>query len=222
MPLSPRQGLAQAARHRRRQRRKRRSSKPWNRCIATARQIKCWLEYAYPQRRLPDDDAGRDDAALMLAYLAHGPHSTTKMEAFVDGWCPWMEPGERQALLQETARSRPPRFTADALAQRLGVTYSVRQFLGLTLIGSIDVDKQERERLRRARDRERGRQRKELMRRAKGAKPRQQYLAGSLSQAKPWDVEGVSRRTWYRRRAMAEAQHQGVAQVRPSASLAKS
>src|SRR4029453_8580358 len=67
-----------------------------------------------------------------------------------------------------------------------------------------DVDKAARERLRREADRDR----KERARRAKGAKPRAQ----ALSRTRPWDAEGISRRTWERRRAAAAA---GVTQVRP-------
>jgi uncharacterized protein (DUF2384 family) len=32
-----------------------------------------------------------------------------------------------------------------------------------------------------------------------GAVERVEYEAGSLSKAKPWEAEGISRRTWYRR-----------------------
>jgi hypothetical protein len=69
----------------------------------------------------------------------------------------------------------------------------------------IDVDKAGCERLRR----EANRDRKERARRAKGAKPRAQ----ALSRTRPWDAEGISRRTWERRRAAAAA---GMTQVRPS------
>ncbi len=50
---------------------------------------------------------------------------------------------------------------------------------------------------RRAKDRDRQRRK----RRKAGVKPRKVYLAGALSQSKPWEAEGISRRTWERRRA---------------------
>jgi hypothetical protein len=58
-----------------------------------------------------------------------------------------------------------------------------------------------RKRLKLERDRERKRQK----RRAAGAMLRANYEAQSLSKLKPWEAEGVSRRTWYRqRREMAQ------------------
>ncbi len=49
--------------------------------------------------------------------------------------------------------------------------------------------------------RERHRLAEEGRRRDAGALPRQEYEARSLTRAKPWEAEGVSRRTWERRRA---------------------
>jgi len=64
----------------------------------------------------------------------------------------------------------------------------------------MDVDVAGRER-RQERAREADRDRKECARRAKGAKPRAQ----ALSRTRPWDAEGISRRTWERRRTGAAA-----------------
>jgi hypothetical protein len=175
----------------------------------TAKEIRSHFQFCYG-RQLPDDDAGRDDAELMLAYLAQGPHSTVKMESFLQEWCPWMQPREREQFVQEAATSPPPYFTADELAERLGVTYAERQERGYRVIGAIDADKAERARLYFERRGTKARQRSEKHRRAKGAKPRAQYLAEALSSIKPWEAEGISRRTWYRRRSGK----MGVAQVR--------
>ncbi|MFC7396530.1 hypothetical protein ACFQU1_04915 [Chelatococcus sp. GCM10030263] len=46
-----------------------------------------------------------------------------------------------------------------------------------------------------------GREKKARQRRAKGAMPREQFIAQSLAAAKPWDAEGMSRSAWYRKRA---------------------
>jgi hypothetical protein len=54
---------------------------------------------------------------------------------------------------------------------------------------------------------ERERQNKE--RRAAGAMLRAEYEANSLSRTRPWDAEGISRATWYRRRA-ARLENQGA------------
>ena len=42
--------------------------------------------------------------------------------------------------------------------------------------------------------------RDERRRRKVGSKPRVAYLANSLSRSKPWEADGISRRTWERRR----------------------
>lgn len=67
--------------------------------------------------------------------------------------------------------------------------------LGVTTIGAIDENKAARTKRRRMLDR----QRKENARRAKGVKPRKVYEGQAVSATKPWEAEGVSRRTWYRR-----------------------
>jgi hypothetical protein len=46
-------------------------------------------------------------------------------------------------------------------------------------------------------------QRKVRARRRKGVKPRAQYEAASLSRQRPWEAQGISRRTWERRRKAA-------------------
>jgi len=82
---------------------------------------------------------------------------------------------------------------ADGLARFLGITYAQRQRLGITTIGSTDVSQRARALLRKHRDR----RRKERKRRERGIRP----LAQALSRTKPWAAEGLSRRTWYRKRA---------------------
>jgi transposase len=42
------------------------------------------------------------------------------------------------------------------------------------------------------------------------ALPREEYEAASLARRRPWEAEGISRATWYRRRAVgAQGRHQG-------------
>ncbi|MGJ0532410.1 MAG: hypothetical protein ACR65W_03905 [Methylocystis sp.] len=51
------------------------------------------------------------------------------------------------------------------------------------------------------------------------SKPRQtreEYLARSLSRCRPWEEEGVSRRSWYRRRGTSAADPQHAAGTSPS------
>jgi hypothetical protein len=99
---------------------------------------------------------------------------------------------EAEAIaIADEAAEIPHVWKADRLAKYLGVTYAQRLALGITTIGSIDVGKRARKELRKRQNRlahERGR-------RAMGMRPQSE----SLSRTKPWEKEGMSRRTWYRR-----------------------
>jgi hypothetical protein len=94
---------------------------------------------------------------------------------------------------------------ADEAAAQWRISYAQRQRLGLRTIGSYNVNKAGRKRLATKRRRERDRQRKAVERRASGKDERAVYLAGCLSRTKPWEAEGISRRTWERRRKAVEA-----------------
>jgi hypothetical protein len=109
-------------------------------------------------------------------------------------------PSEIDEIL-ELAKTTRQRRSADSLARFLGVTYARRQRLKLTTIGAIDVDRKQRNRRRR----ERNRMAKEARRRARGATPRVEYEANSLTRTEPWKAQGISRRTWERRRRVASA-----------------
>ena len=89
------------------------------------------------------------------------------------------------------AKESPRPRTADSVARQLGLTYRVREELGITTIGSIDIGKRARKVLRQRK----ARLREEARRRRRGAKPQSE----SLSQTQPWKALGISRRTWYRR-----------------------
>ena len=106
---------------------------------------------------------------------------------------------EAQDVIEE-AGATPRARKADDLACYLRLDYATRQVLGITMIGAHDADKRERRRRRR----ERNRLAKELKRRERGAIVRAEWLeANSISRAKPWEAEGISRITWYRRRKAA-------------------
>jgi hypothetical protein len=108
-----------------------------------------------------------------------------------------------RSRLDQVARGvvdRPELEKADALGARLRLTDDERTYLRITTIGACDVNKAERQHRRRLRKRERDRTKAATKRRKRGAKPRAVYLAQSLSASAPWKSEGVSRRTWERRR----------------------
>jgi hypothetical protein len=122
----------------------------------------------------------------------------------------------------ETADALPRCCTADKLGKFLGVTYAQRQRLAITTIGSIDVNKRSRALLRKRKNRLHN----ERKRRAQGIRPRAAYKENSLMHIKPWEAEGISRRTWYRRKRgtgpsppIAPLQNGGTNGTDPSAAF---
>lgn len=117
-------------------------------------------------------------------------------------WAPWME-APAIAAKETLAKCHPRRLNMRArkAAEILNVGYDEQQALGLRTISCNDKSTAELKALRKARKSERDRERRAAERRAKGARPRSE----SLSQAKPWEAEGISRRTWERRRRANDA-----------------
>lgn len=144
---------------------------------------------------LPDDDAGREDAALMCHHIARcGKDPSQRIASWLSQRAPWMPPAAR-ADLTNTVLANPLRWKADTLAVRLSLTADERTRLGIRTIGAIDQTAAERETIRQTT----ARQQKEASRRAAGAIPRGEYLGKSVQSQQPWVALGISRRTWYRR-----------------------
>jgi hypothetical protein len=142
---------------------------------------------------LPDDDAGRDDIHVAINHMAGLAQPPRHIANWIELWAPWLTAAEQREMVG-AALANPQYWKADNLAWRLRLTAKERRMLGVTTIGAVDENKAARTKRRKRLDRER----KANARRAKGAKPRND--AQSISQAMPWLEEGISRRTWYRRR----------------------
>lgn len=161
--------------------------------------------------QLPNDDGGADDLWIAAQLIRqHGGDTCRKTVDWAKLWAPWCSEQDANALALHVGL-HPYKFTADTLAEKLNLTYAERQALGITAIGAIDVDREERERLRRQRSREKEKQK----RRANGAVARDLYEEGSCESWRPWKDQGISRSTWYRRRAAARVQNEPE-RVRPS------
>jgi hypothetical protein len=121
-----------------------------------------------------------------------------------------MPDDEREELIVNAVRRGW--WNAKRLGNALGLTQKEKEKLGVVDI--VAIDPPSRARLRAAKL-EKKRYSEERRRRAKGAKPRAEYEAESLSRAQPWllEVPPISKRTWYRRLAG------GVAQVRAFSKL---
>jgi hypothetical protein len=144
---------------------------------------------------LPDDDAGRHDAALMLRHIAANRSGARKrMIAWLELWAPWADTGR---MIADALAAPRKLLSADELAAALGLTAAARRRLGVTSIGAIDETRADRA----AHRRERARLAKERKRRAAGAVPRAVYLEQCRARPKPWIAAGISRATWYRQRA---------------------
>jgi hypothetical protein len=149
----------------------------------------------YGAQRLPDDDSGRDDLKIALNHLACLPRPQKAISVWLEAWAPWLTLAERAEIVRPILDA-PQRWKADALAWRLHLTMEQRTMLGITTIGAIDMPKAQRTKRRKQRDRDR----LKAKRKQQGRTPRAEYEAKSLSRAKPWIAEGISRATWYRRR----------------------
>ena len=151
-------------------------------------------------RRLPDDDAGRDDIRVLLHPVSAAPRATDDRLRFeIEEWAPWMSDVEAEALIAEVRalpRWRYGAETAMATGIRLNLTTAERERLRTWQIRAADHTEADREAQRKAKRR----QRETSRRREVGVRPRQEYLATSLSKSKPWNAEGISRSAWYQRR----------------------
>jgi hypothetical protein len=141
----------------------------------------------------PDDDAGIDDLRILLGHYAYSnPQRLTKIAALR---APWLA-GVQFDYMMADATMSPRTWTFQELGDHMNLTEAERRDLGIRTIGTIDVTSKQRKQARKVRDKDR----KAAKRRAKGAKPRDQYLAANdKTRMKPWDIDGISRATWYRR-----------------------
>jgi hypothetical protein len=157
---------------------------------------------------LPDTD---DRTIYLEAAAAHlNPHSGDHhfaLETWARGIGATLPVEQINHIVENT---KPKRIKADACARMLMVTDAERTLLKLTTIGACDLSRAERIRRRKARNRKA----MQARRRARGALARAEYLANSLSRAKPWEALGISRRTWERRGKPAVTQ----IRVQPSSS----
>jgi hypothetical protein len=160
---------------------------------------------------LPDDDAGREYLVELLLPISLGPNEavkrshaieiwgpTDRMRREIELWAPWMSEDEARELRLDINATpmwqRKP--VARTLGERLQVTYAERARLQLRTIGPCDMTEAAMTLMRK----QKRRQRERLRRQSRGVESRAEYLAASLSQTKPWEQEGISRRTWERRR----------------------
>jgi hypothetical protein len=151
---------------------------------------------------LPDDDAGRDDARIMVHHLAQiSGDAPKRIAAWISARCRWMSPDEAETLTA-AAISKPIRWRAPTAGAAFRLLDAERTALRITTMAPVDVSEAEMAKRRKDRDRER----KAAKRRAAGAQPRKQYEAGATGHGKPWIAAGISRASWYRKQAVKVVQ----------------
>lgn len=138
-----------------------------------------------------------DDADLYIEAAAFSL-SGQDMPSWCRKWAPWAGPEIIDPIVAKASKRRRM-MRADGVAGLLMVTMSERRRLGLKTIGACDMSKDDRLALARERKRARDRKRMEEKRAGENRKDRKSYEAQSLSTLKPWEAEGISRPTWYRR-----------------------
>lgn len=150
----------------------------------------------------PDDDAGLEDLKLLLdAYDWTNP---IKIPRIIALRAPWMD-GDAAEGMMSHIEAFPCRYTPKRLGELLRYTGAEWRRLRTRGISPIDMSALERRQDSQMCNRLKVR----AERRQAGMKSRTEYLANSLSRTKPWVAEGISRKTWERRR---RAQN-GVTQV---------
>jgi len=145
--------------------------------------------------------ADTDDLDRFLkAWIWHHPPAFNKepIDAVIEAASrmgrPRLSEAEAQEIIEASRRGRAL-HKADDLGEYLRLSDEMRTALGIRTIGTYDVSGRQRTIHRKQERRERERQRRIKI----GMRPQ----ALSLSRTKPWEKEGVCRRTWERRRKCA-------------------
>jgi hypothetical protein len=143
----------------------------------------------YRHDGFPDTDDAMTYAEAVAAHCSDGNDRAFKL----DNWCrrvgAKLKPRQINRIIRATEPRRP---TAAQLGRWLGLTSRERMALKITTFRACDVSPAEHKRRRKAQHR----LRQQARRKAEGATPHEM----SLSRTRPWEAEGISRRTWERRR----------------------
>jgi hypothetical protein len=166
-----------------------------NRAIGTQRigDLNKFFAYRYRRTRedyvFTDDDAGLEDLKILLDHYAL--NNPLAIPRIIKRRAPW---ADSQKLQDELNAYGPRKYKAGPLGKLLGFTGAEWRVLRLRTIAPIDMTKEERRAFCQRLANER--KRKKL-----GRATRPEYLAThDLTRTQPWAAEGISRRTWERRR----------------------
>lgn len=172
------------------QRYKRKSAKARNanrsRGMAAIRlaELTRWLDDAYGEGvELEPGPHGAMIARIITHHLAALPDAPRRITSWLAAYAPWISPRDKERMIRECVEC-PIKWSADKLAWKIRLTDATRTRLKIRTIGAIDCNREQRKARAKAQRAER-----DAIRR-----PRKRQPIG-----KPWEAQGISRRTWYRR-----------------------
>jgi hypothetical protein len=156
----------------------------------------------FPKGVFPDDALGRAHLFQLVCVASLAPAcADQKVEHLIGLWAPWMPDWEVQDLKEHlgrltiTERWHSPRD----IGRILYCTNAEREAWALWQILPCDMTDEELAAFRI----DKRRKQLEKRRRDKGIRTKADYLAELASRPKPWEAEGIHRRTWERRRRKA-------------------
>jgi hypothetical protein len=153
------------------------------------------FESRYRGQVFPDDDAGIDDLKILIHHYYWG--NPIAMPRIIKLRAPW---ANAEALIAEV-NDNPKKWNSVELGKEINFTGREWRQLHVRTITPVDMSKAERDKFNRIRANERRR----VKRKREGMVTRAEYLErNNLSQTRPWETEGVSKATWYRRRTKRE------------------
>jgi len=156
------------------------------------------LRYGGP---LPDDDAGREEGhELLLLQSLHPTHPVERMRGEIKVWLPWMQGEEGERVIDNILVLPLPRrwSTRKELGERMRLTDRERTAAKAWSILPVDITEEELK----ERAKERARWRRKERQRDQGVKPRIIWQQQNPeAKTEPWKALGVSRATFYRRKA---------------------
>ena len=147
---------------------------------------------------LPETPMGQHLAIALITHLARaGQRDSRWLFKFCADRVPWLDPDDIDVI-----KLLPDK--AQALGNKLELTAERRSRLHITSIASCDQTPEQRRAAQKEQKRLRERDRRRRKRIETKRMTRERWLAAhSSTRDKPWEREGVSRRTWYRRRREA-------------------
>lgn len=177
------------------------AKKPYAATLHRMREIEAVVKDRFNAGILPAYKAERYLEAIAFAANA----MNKPLSAALYGWCERFAPTILDDFdaafepIRMKVEGRRWNLSAKDVADLLGVTWEERQRLGLRTIAACDLTAEEFTEARKEAKRQRDRDRVAEKRARRMS--RDEYRARpSLEKERPWEVEGISRRTWYYRR----------------------